>query len=149
MKSVFDPEGNKAVISRINSLKGNEKAQWGKMTVNQMVMHCTHPINVAIGNTTPKRTLIGILFGGMVKKKLVEAKEFDKNMPTDKSFIVKDSPDFNQAKTKLIGLVEGLAKNGHAGLTTAPHPFFGKLKHEEWDALMTKHLDHHLRQFGV
>ncbi|MEP6513238.1 MAG: DUF1569 domain-containing protein [Parafilimonas sp.] len=30
-----------------------------------------------------------------------------------------------------------------------PHPFFGKLKAEEWRTLTYKHLDHHLRQFWM
>ncbi len=35
------------------------------------------------------------------------------------------------------------------GLSKDPHPFFGNLNSEEWDTLNWKHLDHHLRQFGV
>jgi hypothetical protein len=34
-------------------------------------------------------------------------------------------------------------------LTSAPHPFFGPMTQQEWETLMWKHLDHHLRQFGV
>ena len=26
---------------------------------------------------------------------------------------------------------------------------WGKMTHEDWDKLMWRHLDHHLRQFGV
>ncbi|MBP9797478.1 MAG: DUF1569 domain-containing protein, partial [Chitinophagales bacterium] len=38
---------------------------------------------------------------------------------------------------------------GPTGVTKDKHPFFGKLSPEEWDTLTVKHLDHHLRQFGV
>jgi len=38
---------------------------------------------------------------------------------------------------------------GPAGCTKHPHSFFGKLTPEEWAILSYKHLDHHLRQFGV
>lgn len=31
----------------------------------------------------------------------------------------------------------------------AAHPAFGPLSGREWDVLSWKHLDHHLRQFGV
>ena len=30
-----------------------------------------------------------------------------------------------------------------------PHPAFGKLSKEQWGKMQYKHLDHHLRQFGV
>lgn len=29
------------------------------------------------------------------------------------------------------------------------HPFFGKMKAKQWGVLAHKHIDHHLRQFGV
>ena len=31
----------------------------------------------------------------------------------------------------------------------APHSVFGRLTHNEWGVLAAKHIDHHLRQFGV
>ncbi|MFT2628492.1 DUF1569 domain-containing protein, partial [Escherichia coli] len=30
-----------------------------------------------------------------------------------------------------------------------PHPLFGKLTKKQWSDLLSKHFDHHLRQFGV
>jgi hypothetical protein len=29
------------------------------------------------------------------------------------------------------------------------HPFFGKMSAKEWGLIAHKHMDHHLRQFGV
>jgi Protein of unknown function (DUF1569) len=48
-----------------------------------------------------------------------------------------------------LAFVERAGKVGLAGITQHPHPFFGELTPEEWDILQSKHLDHHLRQFGV
>jgi len=33
--------------------------------------------------------------------------------------------------------------------TWYPHPSFGEFTKEQWGQLEYKHLDHHLRQFGV
>ena len=47
---------------------------------------------------------------------------------------------------------EALGDNAQGGpgvCTNHPHSFFGRLVPEEWAVLMYKHLDHHLRQFGV
>ncbi len=44
-------------------------------------------------------------------------------------------------------LVRRFAAAGPAGLSREPHPFFGSLTTAEWEVLMWKHLDHHLRQF--
>jgi hypothetical protein len=31
----------------------------------------------------------------------------------------------------------------------ASHPVFGRIKPNDWDVLVWRHLDHHLRQFGA
>ena len=46
-------------------------------------------------------------------------------------------------------LIDRFAAAGPKGCTTHPHSFFGPLTPDEWAILMYKHLDHHLRQFGV
>jgi LPS sulfotransferase NodH len=49
----------------------------------------------------------------------------------------------------LRGLIDRFAAAGPQGCTKNPHSFFGRLTPQEWATLMYKHLDHHLRQFGV
>jgi LPS sulfotransferase NodH len=49
----------------------------------------------------------------------------------------------------LFGLVNRFVAAGANGCTNHPHSFFGQLTPDEWAILMYKHLDHHLRQFGV
>ncbi len=46
-------------------------------------------------------------------------------------------------------LIDRFATAGREGCTSHPHSFFGRLTPDEWAILMYKHLDHHLRQFGV
>jgi hypothetical protein len=41
------------------------------------------------------------------------------------------------------------SKGGDAQCTRHPHPFFGALSPQDWSRGMYKHMDHHLRQFGV
>ncbi|SMO47878.1 DUF1569 domain-containing protein [Solitalea koreensis] len=149
MKSLFKQTDNKELIDRINQLTGTSNSQWGKMNVSQMIAHVQVPMKVAIGEVKLKRGILGILFGGIVKKQLTGPEPFKKKLPTDKRFIVKAQPNFEEEKQKLISLVQSFGKSGETGLTKALHPFFGKLTSQEWDTLMWKHLDHHLRQFGV
>jgi hypothetical protein len=150
MESLFNKTGNQKLIERINLLNNASQAQWGKMNVSQMLKHCQAPLNVAFGELKLKRGLLAILFGGMIKKKLMkDEKPFDRNLPTDKSFIVADKKEFEKEKNELTGLIKRFAEKGPDGLTKDPHPFFGKLSGKEWDVLQWKHLDHHLRQFGA
>jgi len=34
-------------------------------------------------------------------------------------------------------------------ITVMNHPFWGKMTYKDWNKLMWKHIDHHLKQFGV
>ena len=148
MKSIFNPDNNKEIIDRINRLSSGSTAQWGKMNVSQMLAHAQAPIKVSLGEVKLKRVLIGILFGSLAKKQLLNDKPFKKDLPTDRSFIIQGIPDFEKEKNSLMELVQRLGKSS-TNLSNEPHPFFGKMKVNEWDVLTIKHLDHHLRQFGV
>lgn len=149
MKSLFNTPDNNEIIHRINQLTPETKSVWGKMRVNQMVAHCQIPIRVAFGEMKLKRGLVGILFGGMAKKQLLKPEPFKKNMPTAPSFIVRTNTAFEEEKNKLLALVKRFVEKGHGVISNETHPFFGKLTVVEWDTLQWKHLDHHLRQFGV
>lgn len=150
MDSLFTTTHNQKIINRINSLTPATQSLWGKMNVSQMLAHCQAPLNVAYGDLKLKRGFIGILFGGLIRKKLTkDEKPFDRNLPTDKGFIVVDQREFENEKKKLIVLVDKFQKIGPSGITKGAHPFFGKMNEREWDAIQWKHLDHHLRQFGA
>jgi hypothetical protein len=149
MKSLFVEQDFNEILERFNKLTPSTQHQWGKMNVSQMLAHCAVPLQLAIGDSFQKRTLMGYIFGNMVKKKLTgDDKPFRKNSPTDKRFVVSDERNFDEEKQKLISIIRRFNSAGPAGLKE-DHPFFGKMSPEQWDTLMWKHLDHHLRQFGV
>lgn len=150
MKSLFNTSDNQEIISRISRLTANSKTEWGKMAVGQMLTHAQRPLRVALDELKLKRTFVGFLFGNIAKRKLARGEEpFSKNLPTDKNFIVTDQRNPDEEKKNLVALVQKFAQVGPGGLSKEPHPFFGYMTTQEWDTLMWKHLDHHLRQFGV
>ena len=60
-----------------------------------------------------------------------------------------DPREFAREKERLKQSVQEFHRGGEAKCTTLPHPFFGEITPAEWAMGMYKHLDHHLRQFGV
>ena len=114
-----------------------------------MLAHCDVPMQLAHGERTIKRGLIGFLFGKMIKRKLLSPNEFDKNSPTFKEAIIPADVNFETSKTALIKRIQKFQQGGPDGITKAPHPFFGPMTADEWSTLQVKHLDHHLRQFGA
>lgn len=148
MESLFNAQGNQNIINRINQLQPTSLSQWGKMTVSQMLEHCQAPLKVAFGELEIKRGLMGFLFGKLAKKTLVNDKPFDHNLPTAKEFIITYEPEFEKAKTELISNISRFSQ-GPSSIKNLKHPFFGHMTENEWDIAQWKHLDHHLRQFGV
>ena len=146
MTSIFDKTTRDGLITRINLLDEKSTARWGKMTVYQMVKHCTLFEEMALGKTQYKRLLIGRLFGKIaLKKNLREGHVLDKNTPTLPQFVIKENGDVLAQKKAWIALVEAYADFSSSDFV---HPFFGKMTKEEIGILTYKHTDHHLRQFN-
>ena len=148
MNSLCESTENAAFVRRIESLEANSSPEWGKMSASQMLAHCQGPCRVAAGQLRLKRALIGRLFGKLAKKKFVTSDApFSHNSPTDPRFLFPDANDFTGEQSRLVELLTGFGETGV--VTRDPHPFFGPMTEEEWDRLLWKHLDHHLRQFGA
>ena len=148
MKSILEVTGNQEIIDRINKLKPDTKHLWGIMDVSQMMAHCTVAIKITLGEIKPQSNIFLKMLGKTFKKKIFAAESFRKNSKTGKEFIITGNKIFEEEKPVLISYVKKFVENGFGIITTESHPFFGKLTVEEWDSLMYKHLDHHLKQFG-
>jgi hypothetical protein len=149
MKSLFEKEAEEEISNRINKLSVDSKRLWGKMDVAQMLAHCAITMEMATGAKKLSRLFIGRILGPLVKSSYLGPKPLSKNSPTDKNFIISDPHDFEFEKKRLLLLVKQFSEGGAANCTTHPHSFFGKFTPNEWGISTFKHLDHHLRQFGV
>jgi hypothetical protein len=149
MQNLFQPEAAAQVISRIDKLQPTTQHQWGKMDVAQMMAHCSATLDMASGRVVVPRLLIGRILGPFVRSIFTNEKPFSKNSPTDKKFVIADKRDFAREQERLKLNVRQFHEGGEAQCTKHPHPFFGSITSQEWATGMYKHLDHHLRQFGV
>jgi len=132
MKNLFEAATTEEVRERLAQMRPDSERLWGKMSPAQALAHCSAAMEMAVGLTFPPRSFMGRLFGRRAK-----------------SSILNDKRDFAAEKQRLHGLIDRFAAGGPAGCTKHPHCFFGPTTPEEWAALNYKHLDHHLRQFGV
>jgi len=150
MKNLFEVSRVEEVKERIAKLKPDSHRVWGKMNPAQALEHCSRGIELAMGDRMPPRMLLGRIIGRMVKPMALGNDEpLRRNSPTVKGLVVQDELDLGTERERLRGLIERFTAAGPAGCTMHPHSFFGRLTPEEWATLMYKHLDHHLRQFGV
>ena len=150
MKNLFEAARVEEVKQRIASMKPDSARQWGTMKPAQALEHCSRGMETALGDKKPPRVFIGRILGPIVKPKVMENDEpLRRTSPTAKILIVQDERDLETERTRLRWLIDRFVSAGPAGCTTHPHAFFGQLTPDEWAILMYKHLDHHLRQFGV
>jgi hypothetical protein len=148
MKSLFDRSAVDEVINRIDQLKPFASRQWGKMDAAQMLAHCSAGLDMATGKLATKRALIGRLIGPRFKQMSTDDNAFRRDQPTAKELKM-GVCDFAREHERLKQTVLRFHEAGEAGCTNNPHPFFGPLTPLEWSTGMYKHLDHHLKQFGV
>jgi Protein of unknown function (DUF1569) len=146
MKSIFDAKTRDELGDRINSLSENSAPKWGKMNVSQMMKHCTQWDEMALGKKKYKQSLIGKLFGRMALKDMMKDEPVKKNLPTVPSFKIKEDCDVAEEKKKWMRLLDEYRNFSNDGFI---HPFFGAMTKENTGFMVYKHIDHHLRQFGV
>ena len=147
VKNLFDPSVKQEIIDRINKLTTHTQAQWGKMDVSQMLAHVQMPIRIAFGTHQPKASFLLRLMGPLFKSKLWDENPYKRSLPTDPTFIMTNSErEFEKEKSALLELVD---KFSEGYLVSEKHPVFGKLTKDNWSKATWKHLDHHLKQFGV
>src|SRR6516165_10423897 len=150
MKNLFEAATVKEVKERLAQLRPDSTRLWGTMNAAQAEAHCSAGMEWAVGDSLPPRMFLGRIIGRFVKPMLLgNEKPLRRNSPTVKSLVVEDERDLESERERLCGLIDRFAASGPAGCTKHPHSFFGRLTPEEWATLMYKHLDHHLRQFGV
>jgi hypothetical protein len=147
MKSLLNMESYSEIRDRLSKLGENSERQWGKMTPGQMAHHCQGPLKIMLGHEDyglKPNWLVNLLF----KKSMYNDKLWRKNLPTAKAFKEIEDRDFSEEKAKLEKLLEELGSQLDKD-SWGDHPSFGKLTNEQWGKMQYKHLDHHLRQFGV
>ena len=149
MKSIFDPKTYEEVLGRIGQLNQKSRPLWGKMDVAQMMCHCQYPLEVAMEKKEIKKPgpVMRLLYKSF-KSAMYNDKAWRKNLNTPKEYKVVSDKDYSREKEKLTDLIlefHQLREREHWD----PHPAFGHFTHEQWGKLQFKHLDHHLRQFGV
>jgi Protein of unknown function (DUF1569) len=149
MESIFGKPYRDAIISRIDLLNETSSKQWGKMSVYQMIKHCSLWDEWILGKNKPvyKQEFIGRLFGKMALRKMTKNNNpLDKNVPTSNWLKIKEpNSDVAAEKNKWISLINEYANYSNPSFI---HDFFGKMTIEEIGILAYKHSDHHLRQFG-
>ncbi len=149
MNSLFDPADREALCRRFASLEPGAQRHWGRMEPAQMLRHCAIAMEDGLGARQVKQAFLGKLVTPFIRGQVFGEKPFRRSAPTDPTYVVSDPRDFEAERSRLAVLIDRLVQQGVSKTDGLVHPFFGRLSGPEWGRLVYKHLDHHLRQFGV
>lgn len=149
-ETILDQEVRGSIMARIRTLTPAHAAQWGKMDVTRMAEHCVLWNQWVLGKGGPrlKQNFMGKLIGKWVLRRALEpGKPFDRGIPAGKDLEVrKATRDLETLKSRWLSLMDDYAIYQNHGFV---HDFFGRMTDVEIGIFVYKHMDHHLRQFGV
>ena len=134
----------------MEKLTPSSNALWGKMKIEQMLAHLYLSFQVNFGMIELKRDFImSTFFKSIARRILLKEKPFPKHLPADKKVLTKSPGDFYVEKQKVEQMIKSYVEKGPEALSKNPHNVLGKITPEESACISYKHVDHHLRQFGV
>lgn len=150
-KSILNESDLREILARLENLTPETKQKWGKMSAHETIVHLSDPMRVALG-TRPVAFRKSILSMWPMKTLMLNYLPFPKNAPTAREFVQGDKGtkpvDFAADMKELLKNIEQfhtLKDKDELPL----NPVFGKLTAGQWASLQWKHIDHHLKQFGL
>lgn len=116
-----------------------------------MLLHCDKVLQIALNKVILPKTNPVILGIGILTK--IEMKIFNNgippNMPTYGILIVKENCNFEQCRTDLLRTIDEFLFFSKQNKLPQRHMLFGEMSAKDWGRMEYKHLNHHLKQFGL
>jgi Protein of unknown function (DUF1569) len=138
----------RGIRDRVARLSPDCTARWGRMSTQQMVCHLTESLKMALGELRVEPKRLPIRYPPL-KQLVVYAAPFPKNAPTAPELVITATPlPWSDDVARLETLIDRFTSCA-ADSEWPEHPAFGRLSRRAWGVLAYRHLDHHLRQFGV
>jgi hypothetical protein len=153
MKSLTNPADRAAVLARLQRVRADSPRRWGRMTAPQMICHLTDSFRAVMGerpSTSPPPAT------PRWRQRLMKLVALQ--LPLRWPHGVRTRRDVDQERggtppaefaTDVATLVSACNRFAAGEGMRATHFLFGPLSAEEWGRWGYKHMDHHLRQFGV
>lgn len=149
MRSLLDERSRGEIIGRIRALAPEAQPLFGSLRPHGAICHVIDGFRLTFGeHRVPK---LKSAFGNPLGKWLI----IYSPIPWPKNrikappgfFETAPGPSFDADRERLVEYVERFAK--HDEQQWGESPILGPLTSRDWATLSYRHLDHHLRQFGV
>ena len=151
MKNWFNHDDADDLLRRLDGLTPDLRPRWGRFTPGAVVCHLADPIRVALGEK-PAGPVSGPFAFAPLAAAVVWWLPWPKGAPTAPEFHPERGMtvprQFDADKRALVDILRRLSQTP-PDAPLSPSPVFGRLSHRGWGRVTWRHLDHHLRQFGL
>lgn len=147
MKTLFDRELREGLLARLQHVTAETRPRWGKMNAEQMLAHLVEAMRMGLGEFTPRPKRMVTRYPPF-RQLFVYWLPWPKGAPTARELLPSDRREIDVSKREIVRLVNAIAER-QSEKEWPDHPAFGKLGGRGWGVLGWRHIDHHLRQFGL
>lgn len=150
-RSLASPGALDEVLARLRRIGTDSERRWGTMTAHEMICHLSDSFRAVMGeraaSTVPARALTRRLVRFIA---LHLPFRWPQGIPTmaevDPKRLGTRPAAFEADREALVELAKRFAASD---ARYAEHPMFGAMPRRDWLIWGYRHMDHHLRQFGV
>jgi len=148
MKCINSVSDYQEIRGRIQLLSSANQKKWGKMTIQQMLVHCTTQLKMAIGEISAQQQGSFLMRTAIAKWLAFSDIPWPKGASTPKEMNMDSNTypltDIKSEKSELLSYLSKVKE----AKELSTHPFFGSLSQKEWGTLIYIHIDNHLQQFS-
>ena|SRR5215813_11143089 len=148
MPSLFDPQARNAVLARVSRLTPDGKPIWGRFTAPEMVCHVSADLRQGLAELEagpPSGPVSRFPMNWLAIHVIRWPRGRGKSPP---EFLATKPTTWEADVSRLRDLIERFGARGPSASWPASRAF-GRISGPSWGVMVHKHLDHHLRQFGV
>lgn len=148
-RSLRDERGRRSILDRLAALTPEHPRLWGRMKPAQLLPHLAGGLRLALGERKVEGVPPGPVRGALLRYMAIHCLPWPKGkIQSPPGAFGTPSLGWQQDRELVAELIERFAVTPPMQLADA-HPSFGRMRPRDWDVLQYRHLDHHLRQFGV
>lgn len=147
MATLFDARDRAVILARLARLRAGARPRWGRFTASEMICHVTSGVRQGLGEIDLGPPA-GPLTHWPLNWLLIHMIPFPRNAPAVPEMLGRPASTWSADMDALRSAVERFGTRG-PGAEWPASRVFGRISGRSWGVLQYKHLDHHLRQFGV
>ena len=136
------------LVARARRIGGDQPPRWGSLTAHRMLCHIADVVRLVMSEIPTKPRRRGLLSRFPLKQLVVYYAPWPHGVRGPREAFLTSPTTLEADVQALEAALLRFLDHRPAG-EWPPHPLFGPMSARDWNRLLYRHTDHHLRQFGV